>query len=826
MAPSLRGGGSPSPPARTAAEGRRRTPRHRPPWPEESRTVVPSIEPAHAAGQAHGVMVVHVAAQGVSPEQEVKSSGAFLSFLGRGLVDCPIHMRSRLSSGSSSLSCMQHASAQLNTRQLAGYSDGPPVVRSRPRQHGNTGGLASPAPAPCLADIHDPIATGRRLQTLRLRYAPKRMDPPHSRYLWKFGRMPLRTNRRCPLRFGLSPPPAARVTSHPASRTRWALALCLSPAGFRRARGHELTIHTMPPRAAKPSSPLLVDALLFAAGAVVAIVLLLALANPFARPDAYYEGAAPPHAGSSSAATGGRTFYDDPAVAYTVDRPITGWDEKRAAWARAHPELISGATAERVLMVSGSQPAPCGAPGGDHTLLRLLKNKADYCRLHGMPLLYNTALLRASMDRYWAKIPAIRAAMVAHPEAEWVWWVDSDAVLTDMDFALPLRRYRGHNLVVHGWPRLVFEAKSWTSLNAGVFLIRNCQWSLDFMDAWAAMGPDSPDYHRWGAVLKSTFKDKVFDESDDQSALVYLLLQGGTPWREKVFLESGYYLEGYWVEIVGRLGNITERYEAMERRPGSGALRRRRAEVEHVVRAAARNEALARAGLEEAGVRGWRRPFVTHFTGCQPCSGHRNEDYSGDSCEEGMRRALNFADDQVLRAYGFRHAGPLSDDVQPLPNLVRRRAVVGDRRQHSHYHRRPPTSAARSSSKTARDGTLPRRPRTGNPNPPTTMPQPERNEEQGAAGGGRHTSSPAVYHHPPELDELESTEREEKRYLLSTDGEGATMAAEIIPGGEGRGEELSEDPLSIAAAWSTERIDALEGRGSLCYGPAYSRPKI
>ncbi|KAF8737551.1 hypothetical protein HU200_014098 [Digitaria exilis] len=341
----------------------------------------------------------------------------------------------------------------------------------------------------------------------------------------------------------------------------------------------------------------------------------------------------------SSATTG--TFYDDPALSYTVDRPITGWDEKRAAWARAHPELISGATAERVLM------APRHAAAVQHGAAAAVdgqvlgQDTGDPGR-HGGP-----------------------------PEVEWLWWVDSDAVLTDMDFALPLRRYRGHNLVVHGWPRLVFEEeanRSWTSLNAGVFLIRNCQWSLDFMDAWAAMGPDSPDYHRWGAVLKSTFKDKVFDESDDQSALVYLLLlQGGRPWREKVFLESGYYLEGYWVEIVGRLGNITERYEAMERRPGLAALRRRRAEVEHVVRAAARNEALARAGLEEAGVRGWRRPFVTHFTGCQPCSGHRNEDYSGDSCEEGMRRALNFADDQVLRAYGFRHAGPLSDDVQPLP---------------------------------------------------------------------------------------------------------------------------------------------------------------
>ncbi|CAO2040875.1 unnamed protein product [Urochloa humidicola] len=417
------------------------------------------------------------------------------------------------------------------------------------------------------------------------------------------------------------------------------------------------------PRTAKPSS--LHDALLFAAGAAVSTVLLLAFANPFT----YYEGAL--HTGSP-AAGGGRTFYDDPALSYTVDRPIMGWDAKRAGWARAHPELSAGGGAERILMVSGSQPSPCGSPGGDHTLLRLLKNKADYCRLHGVQLLYNTALLRASMDRYWAKIPVIRAAMVAHPEAEWVWWVDSDAVLTDMDFRLPLRRYRGHNLVVHGWPSLVYGdaragSRSWTSLNAGVFLIRNCQWSLDFMDAWAAMGPDSPDYRRWGAVLKSTFQDKVFDESDDQSALVYMLLQSGSPWRDKVFLESGYYFEGYWMEIVGRLGNITERYDAMERRPGSAALRRRHAEAEHAAHAEARNAALAGAGLAEGGVNGWRRPFVTHFTGCQPCSGHRNEHYTGGSCDEGMRRALNFADDQVLRAYGFRHAGPLSDDVHPLP---------------------------------------------------------------------------------------------------------------------------------------------------------------
>ncbi|XP_051192926.1 probable glycosyltransferase 7 [Lolium perenne] len=411
---------------------------------------------------------------------------------------------------------------------------------------------------------------------------------------------------------------------------------------------------------------LLGDAVLFCAGATVATVLLLTLASPFSPPPAAHVADEP--SPSSSARGGGRTFYDDPEVTYTMDRPITRWDQKRAEWLRAHPELANAD--ERVLMVSGSQPTPCRAPAGDHLLTRLLKNKADYCRLNGLQLLYNTALLRPSMDRYWAKIPLVRAAMVAHPDAEWVWWVDSDAVLTDMDFRLPLPRYAGRNLVVHGWPSLVYGSghdrpPTWTGLNAGVFLIRNCQWSLDFMAAWAAMGPDSPDYQRWGAVLTATFKDKVFNESDDQSALVYMLMHNDSPWRDKVFLEDSFYFEGYWLEIVPRLGNITARYEEMERR--APELRRGHAVREHAERAAARNAALEAAGLGRSGVEGWRRPFITHFTGCQPCSGDRNRDYAGDSCDDGMRRALNFADDQVLRSYGFRHADPLSDDVRPLP---------------------------------------------------------------------------------------------------------------------------------------------------------------
>ena len=59
------------------------------------------------------------------------------------------------------------------------------------------------------------------------------------------------------------------------------------------------------------------------------------------------------------------------------------------------------------------------------------------------------------MAAYWAKIPVVRAAMLAHPEADWVWWVDADAFFTDMDFSLSLPRYAVYNLVVAALPKLI-----------------------------------------------------------------------------------------------------------------------------------------------------------------------------------------------------------------------------------------------------------------------------------------------------------------------------------------------------------------------------------
>ncbi|PKA53631.1 Glycosyltransferase 6 [Apostasia shenzhenica] len=439
-----------------------------------------------------------------------------------------------------------------------------------------------------------------------------------------------------------------------------------------RTPGHSMAKPTFP--ASKRS--ILADGIVFSAGASASLLLIWVfstflphgpspaqssfIANQFlepfpcGRPDLTFDSSAP-------------SFYDDPSLSYSLSdsRPLSDWDKKRRRWLRLHPSFSGDV--DRVLLLTGSQPTPCRNRGGDHLLLRFFKNKVDYCRLHGIDVFYNAALLHPSMPSFWAKLPLVRAAMVAHPEAEWLWWVDSDAAITDMEFELPLSRYRSHNLVVHGWPNLIYENRSWTAINAGVFLIRNCQWSLDFLARWARLGPQNPDYARWGQILRAELPDKLFPDSDDQSALIFLLLREKQRWGDKIYLESEFYFEGYWLEIVGRLEGIAERYMEMERK--EPALRRRRSEkVEASPNREWRQGRLAAEGAEESGREGWRRrPFITHFTGCQPCSGDHNEIYSAESCYRGMVKALNFADDQVLRAYGFRHIDLLNDSVLPLP---------------------------------------------------------------------------------------------------------------------------------------------------------------
>ncbi|CAL1381520.1 unnamed protein product [Linum trigynum] len=314
---------------------------------------------------------------------------------------------------------------------------------------------------------------------------------------------------------------------------------------------------------------------------------------------------------------------------YTLGPKIVGWDQQRKVWLSQNPEFPSSVNGKpRILLLTGSPPNPCDNPIGDHYLLKAVKNKIDYCRIHGIEIVYNMAHLDKELAGYWAKLPMIRRLMLSHPEVEWIWWMDSDAMFTDMVFEVPLSKYSNHNLVIHGYPDLLFEQKSWIALNTGSFLFRNCQWSLDLLDTWAPMGPKGPIREEAGKVLTANLKGRPAFEADDQSALIYLLLSQKEKWMDKVYVENQYYLHGYWLGLVERYEEMIEKYH-----PGLGDER-------------------------------W--PFVTHFVGCKPCGSYG--DYPVEQCLKSMERAFNFADNQVLKFYGFGHRGLLSPKIKRIAN--------------------------------------------------------------------------------------------------------------------------------------------------------------
>ena len=321
---------------------------------------------------------------------------------------------------------------------------------------------------------------------------------------------------------------------------------------------------------------------------------------------------------------------NDVNVPYSLGPKISDWDEKRGEWLRKNPGFSNFVQPgkPRVLLVTGSAPKPCENPVGDHYLLKSIKNKMDYCRLHGIEVFYNMALLDAEMAGFWAKLPLIRKLLLSHPEVEFLWWMDSDAMFTDMAFEIPWKRYEDRNLVMHGWDEMVYDDKNWIGLNTGSFLLRNCQWSLDLLDAWAPMGPIGKVRDEAGEVLTRELKDRPVFEADDQSAMVYLLASEKEKWADKVYLENHYYLHGYW-------GILVDRYEEMieNHKPGYG---------DH------------------------RWPLVTHFVGCKPCA--KFGDYPVERCLKQMDRAFNFADNQIMQMYGFQHKTLASRKVKRTRN--------------------------------------------------------------------------------------------------------------------------------------------------------------
>ncbi|KAL2644604.1 hypothetical protein R1flu_012191 [Riccia fluitans] len=309
---------------------------------------------------------------------------------------------------------------------------------------------------------------------------------------------------------------------------------------------------------------------------------------------------------------------------FSLGPKITDWDQQRQDYAASIEAAGSPKKKSEIFLVSGQQPTSCPNAMGDHYYLKFFKNRVDYCRLHGITNhLYNMADIDEGVNHAWKKLPVLRALMLKHRNVEWFLWIDGDALITNMNYEVPLDRYKKHNFVVHGSKDLVYEKKQASGLSTASFLIRNCQWSLDFLEAWATMA-DKEFEQKWGVFLSEHLTDRPQDQpAEDQSAAVYTLAKDPTKWSSKVYLEKD--MSRFWKDT-----DLSALKDSPELTP----------------------------------------PFVTHFAGCRSCTAPAG-DAKVARCQAGMEKAFNFADNQVLARYGYSHSDLSSYIVKPLRTVTK-----------------------------------------------------------------------------------------------------------------------------------------------------------
>jgi galactosyl transferase GMA12/MNN10 family len=114
----------------------------------------------------------------------------------------------------------------------------------------------------------------------------------------------------------------------------------------------------------------------------------------------------------------------------------------------------------------------------DNLLEMTWPNKQKYCDKHGYKLFNESKSLDQKRPPSWSKIRAAQR-LLAEENCDWVFWMDADTVIMNSEKSiedlLPLPE--------SGIDLLLTRQKG-NSWNAGAWMIRRSNWSLEFLDHW------------------------------------------------------------------------------------------------------------------------------------------------------------------------------------------------------------------------------------------------------------------------------------------------------------------------------------------------------
>ena len=213
------------------------------------------------------------------------------------------------------------------------------------------------------------------------------------------------------------------------------------------------------------------------------------------------------------------------------------------------PSLINGNDVHKknysVLIVFSVSPDKCPFSIGDKIYNESLMNKYQYAKLKGYDVLFNRRQPYKDISGNYNKISILHEIVVNSSRTgrhyEWIFWLDYDAIINVMSFDIPFERYKKANIIVDGQPRIKFDG---LSLNAGVFILRNCDWTRQLLELWLSYG------YNGGLARENELKSlKNYDRYlFEQNALVHIFNTHPEIMR-KTFFENTFRLNGYWKTI-------------------------------------------------------------------------------------------------------------------------------------------------------------------------------------------------------------------------------------------------------------------------------------
>ena len=207
-------------------------------------------------------------------------------------------------------------------------------------------------------------------------------------------------------------------------------------------------------------------------------------------------------------------------------------DNKRSIWKSGK---------EKILLLTAIPPRPCKGPLGDYVNMQSIKNKLQYSHMKGLSFHFSTIQVDPLLGGPWNKLALVNYILESSVNYDWIFWLDVDALVYDMEFDLPLRDYSNYDFVLYGEEHFLFnEADALRGLNTGLFLIRNNEWGRSLIKNACILGKNGTER------MKSTFKN--YDPTlCDQNAIGFLLYTEKAL-RKRVFFERRNYFHGYWEE--------------------------------------------------------------------------------------------------------------------------------------------------------------------------------------------------------------------------------------------------------------------------------------